>query len=133
MADQGPKFYQTEAFKALNEKWKGKLEKSGFSDIERDEDSLENWSTQFARNIEYNRSKEEYYRLAGHFLHSHAFASQRERRVWDLHANGTSIRKIAKILDPRGRKNPHTVFKQVQKTIERLAKEMIRLCQINTD
>ncbi len=126
-----PKFYQTDAFKALNDQWKQKLNSSGFNDIERDEDSLQDWSTGFSRHLEYNASKEEYYRLAGQFLHEYRFRGKEaawSKKIWELHATGTSIRNIVKQIDPDGQHNPHTLFKKVQVRLASLAKRMLEKC-----
>lgn len=128
---EAPKFFQTSEFKSLNDEWKQKLKDSGFADIERDEDSLPDWSTAFARHPEYGRSKEEYYRLAGQFLHEYRFRGpegQWMKRIWELHANGTSIREIVDILNP-GEKHWHTVRKKVQLSLAKLKRKMIEKCQ----
>lgn len=36
----------------------------------------------------------EYFRLAGHFLHDHAFADDVERRIWELHQDGATYTRI---------------------------------------
>lgn len=139
MADPKRKYYETADFKALQKKWYGKLEDDGFQDAEREDGALQNWSTQFSRgNLEFNQSKEEYFRLAGHFLHDHRFANETERRVWELHTNGMSTGKIAKALprgvdtdlDPRNTTGGYpTRIKKVQATIRGLAKQMVDECQ----
>ncbi len=137
--NQKPKFFETHNFKKLKDKWYGKLEKSGFKDIEHDEDFLQNPSTPFGRadTAQYNQSKEEYYRLAGHFLHDHKFTNDTEKRVWELHQSGVGTREIArrlpsgasKDLEPRNTVGGFaTNVKKVQSTIRRLAKEMIDQC-----
>lgn len=136
MDNQKPKFFQTHSFKALKDKWYGRLKEKGFTDIERDEEYLQSPSTRFSRgeNLDYDKSKEEYYRLAGHFLHDHRFVNDTERRVWELHSNGMSADEIAKRmvigarkdLEPRNTTGGYaTNRKKVQATIRRLAKEMI--------
>lgn len=129
--DHPPKFYETDEFKALDAEWKQKLKDDGFKDIERDDDRLQDWSAAFARHPEYNQSKEEYYRLAGQFLHEYRFQGPQaafNRQIWELHANGTSIREIVKILDPDGKQSAHTLFKKVQTTLAKLSKRMIKRC-----
>ncbi len=129
-----PKFFQSVEFRALNDEWKDKLREEGFRDIERDEDSLQDWSAAFTRHPEWNASKEEYYRLAGQFLYEYRFRGPNAawtRKIWELHAQGTSIRDIVKILDPKGKQSPHTLFKKVQTTLAVLAKRMIKKCLTN--
>ncbi len=133
-----PKFFETQAFKELNAKWREKLENSGFEDIEREDERLHNYSDHLGENVEYNQSKEEYYRLAGHFLHDHKFTNDAEKRVWELHSMGWGSRRIARkvpraidiSLDPRNTTGGYdTRVKKVQATIKRLAIEMIKKCQ----
>lgn len=128
-----PKFFQTQDFKALDAEWKTKLKDSGFEDIEKDEDSLIDWaSSAFKRRPEYDQSKAEYYRLAGQFLHDYRFRGPDAawlKRIWELHAVGTSIREIVKIVDPLGEQSPHTLFKKVQTSLAKLSKRMIEKCQ----
>lgn len=135
LADR-PKFYQSSSFKALEAEWKAKLASSGFEDIESDESTLKQYaSSDFAKRPEYDQSKEEYYRLAGHFLHEYHFRDSRgstwqwKKQVWELHAEGKSIREIIKLLDPEGKEPFGTMFKKIQQCLSRLAKVMVQKCQ----
>lgn len=98
--------FETKKFKALEKKWYSKLKNDGFSDIERNDkrnlktDPLEN-IFHFYDEAAFER-KEEYYRLAGQFLHEHKFKSAADRLVWDLHSQGMSIRNIIKRLKLEG-------------------------------
>lgn len=112
-------------FDKLKAKWYKKLEKSGFVDIEQDEDHLKQWySTRFK--VVYDpvlfKAKEDYYRLARQFLHEHPFKSKYERLVWEYHSEGVGRREINNILKSKRFK---TYTMKVQKTIEDLTKEMI--------
>ena len=46
----------------------------------------------------YYRDLEEYYRLAGQWLHEHPFRNDTERRIWELHAEGASVTRIFRVL-----------------------------------
>lgn len=112
-------------FKELQKHWYSKLERTGFDDVESNEDMLTDWhSTHFK---ERNRSTdigaiEEYYRIAGHFLHSYQFESKKEQTIWSYHSEGLSVRDIVSVMRTRRFK----VYKRlVHETIQRLKKEMM--------
>jgi hypothetical protein len=112
-------------FKQLQAKWYGKLKKAKFDDIEENEDTLKEWASNTFRN-KFDATKYQarlnYYRLAGHFLHEYEFDSDKERAIWELHAEGLSRPKVLKQLKSR---NFKTYSRQVQEIIEKLEKEMI--------
>lgn len=124
-----PKFYETEAFQELETKWKAKLEKAGFRDIEYSDGKLNSY-TEFTRGgykgyksrQPYYESVEEYYRMAGHFEHDHHFSNDKDKLVWKLHAAGISERNIVKELTSRGYK---TYKLQVHNIIQKLEKIML--------
>jgi hypothetical protein len=104
---------QTKQFELLKKKWYAKLKRAGFVDIEQDEDSLTNWSSsRFLRGknrnkaledvMDYNLSKQEYYRLVGHFLHDHKFENKVDKLIWELHSEAISYRKIVSKLKHKG-------------------------------
>lgn len=118
-----PKYWTTQAFKQLNAKWQKKLKKSGFEDAESDEEHLIDWSrTVFSKRPEYDQSKEEYYRLAGQFLHEHMFQTETERKIWALHQDGVSIRNIVIMLKKKRLRVSHVM---VFETIKSLASIMV--------
>lgn len=116
--------FKSKEFKDLKDKWYKKAAKSGFKDIEQDEDNLIVWASHLFR-ATYDatkfQAKEEYYRAAGHFLHDYEFDSKRDRLVWEKHAEGLSIAKIVKELKKKNRKI-HKML--VHEIIKRLASEM---------
>ncbi len=134
-----PKFFQTQDFKALDTEWRKKLKDSGFEDIERPDGNLKDGasSSNFKKRPEYDQSKAEYYRLAGQFLHewpspfrtSKSGTGEWKKRIWELHANGKSIREIIKIVDPEGKEAFGTMFHKIRTTLARLAKVMVAKCQ----
>lgn len=122
-------------FKDLQRLWYDKLEKTGFKEIEQEDGLLKRWSTRvfsdkangsyYNEKIEYYKSREEYYRLAGHFLHDYKFANKKEHRIWELHAEGVSIQAIVEIMTKARFK---TSIKRAHQTIQRLVKEMKKTC-----
>lgn len=94
-------------FLELQAKWYKKLEQSGFSDIEQNDDNpgkvggnLKTWSGSFMANMEKTsfEDKQRYFELAGQFLHEYKFEDSSEKRVWELHSQGLSIREIARAI-----------------------------------
>lgn len=118
---------KSKEFLELKSKWYKKLEKSGFEDIEQDDEALKKWSNSIGRH-ESQRNKipsiETYYRLAGQFLYDHKFKSKKENIVWKLHSEGLSIRAIVEFVKSKRFKNPY--FSSVQNIIEDLRKEMLK-------
>lgn len=101
------KYYQTKDFKKLNDKWTKELKKSGFEDIEQPTDfksgapdgNLKQWSASFFSSpsrfdLTQYQSKEEYYRQAGQFLHTHKFGSEDEQTLWEMHSEGHTLATI---------------------------------------
>jgi hypothetical protein len=116
--------FKTKDFKALQKKWEERLKKEGFEDIERKEGRLKSGSVENVRYLyttEQFNIKEEYYRLAGQFLHEYKFKSSVERKIWELHSEGMSVRNIIKKLKHKG----ITAYKNlVHGTIVELADKM---------
>lgn len=119
-----PKFYDTKEFKEINDKWKQKLKKSGFQDIEQDEERLKKWDSTFFV-VNYNKTlyaaKETYYRYANQFVHDHMFNSKLDKNIWEKHARGLSMQDITDSL--KNNKATATMDK-VCTTIQKLSKLM---------
>lgn len=117
--------FNSKEFKDLNAKWRKKLEKSGFEDIENDRGELRSSdSSEYIRNFDpiAAGAKEEYFRRAGFFLYEYKFETELERRIWELHVEGASIREIVRILKKRGLK------KIYKRRIHELLKPMVKKC-----
>jgi hypothetical protein len=134
----------TSKYKKLQKKWYDKLKKEGFEDIEQDEDHLKQWDSQLfiTRHTNFTsksgkkeahfdatwfKSQEEYYQLAGAFLHEHEFDSKVDKVIWELHSEGMPNTEIYKELVKRKSK----VYQEgIRKTISKLAKVMVeKACQ----
>lgn len=125
-------------FKKLQKEWYEKLKKEGFDNIERKDGSVRglgssrnspgnpghNKGYHWHEREVYNKSKEEYFRLAGHFLYEHKFSSKLERYIWELHANGLGVRSIVSTLHEL--KNPINSGQKdkIHKIIVELTKKM---------
>lgn len=93
-----------ETYEEIRAVWYAKLEKSGFVDIEQDENDLKVWSTLFTRKRtkELKESREAYYYMARSFLNDYKFANNVERIIWEYHTEGIGVRDIAKTLAKAG-------------------------------
>lgn len=85
----------------LTKEWYAKLKAEGFNDIERTDGSLTIWASTHV--LPYHTmttftAKQDYYQLAGQFLYDHKFVDHFEKRVWEMHASGHSVRTIIKAL-----------------------------------
>lgn len=118
----------------LQKVWYKKLKKSGFNDLEYDEDTLKQYSSSkiyrgrlngkdYVDQAVSNHATEAYYRLAGHFLHDYKFDSERERTIWFHHSEGKSFREIARALRTRHYKANKDSINVI---IKRLAAEMMK-------
>lgn len=116
--------FRTPEFLELKNKWYEKLKKKGFNDIEQDEEHLKQWSSYFK--IKYHKTtfeaREEYYRLAGKFLHDNKFKSKTDFFIWNQHSSGATM---AKIKDRLKEKGIVFQFNKIHEVIHRLAKEMV--------
>lgn len=85
----------------LTEIYYKKLKDSGFEDIEKNEYLLKTWSTKFSskQTLDRYEAKEEYFRLARHFLNDYQFSSELEKAIWTYHSEGLSHRNIAQLLN----------------------------------
>lgn len=86
---------------ALTKIWYEKLTESGFRDIESSPIYLKEWDSHyFQSNFDplSFENRAEYYRMAEKFTHSHDFPTYLEFKIWELHAQGLSVRDIASSL-----------------------------------
>lgn len=90
------KYFETEEFKKLNRQWRKKLKASGFKDIELSDDELVRYS--FHLTEAYRSGTFDYYLKCAEFLLTHKFKTQFEKKIWELHTDGLSIRRIVEAL-----------------------------------
>lgn len=116
-----------EEFETLKTEWYQKLKDDGFQDIEYNETTL-NETTSATRFGKMSRAhggwqaKLEYTQMAESFLEDHEFENTITKVIWEYHANGLSVRKIAMILSETGIK----FYKksQVHNIVKKLKMEM---------
>lgn len=118
-----------EDYQKIRDVWYRKLERTGFEDIEQDEYNFKTGLNSYRfKNKDVLRdyhAKSEYYSMAGQFLHSHKFASNLEKTIWEYHANAISVRNIAKLLS-KVRTTRKMNKDSVNKIVQRLTTEMKR-------
>jgi hypothetical protein len=90
--------------------WYKKLKEDGFKDIEVFNSEMEPYPLTkgdvhaFACGVENKvntEETEEFFRLAGHFLHEYSFETQEDKDMWEHFCNGLSYRKILKLYPNR--------------------------------
>lgn len=95
-------FWNSHQFKKLNRKWREKLAKSGFKDLEKPSgaplrDALV-WDDLKARasfKPEIVEEVAQYYRWAEDMANHGRFKSTIDKKIWTLHAKGETSREIA--------------------------------------
>lgn len=119
-----PKYYETQEFKKLSEKWEKRLDKDGLGDIVGPDGRPKNWSRdKFSRRPDWNAGKAEYFRAAGRFLYDHPFEKPIERLIWEHHANGETYNEIASFLK---KSHYRPGARWVRRTVDRLSKIMLK-------
>ena len=122
------KRYNTNAFKKLRNEWYGRLDDSGFIDIERAgrrRKDLYNERSGYLRNPtsvlrhKYNIFTYIYYDIARYLSYNATFLPKIDRKVLELHGDGYTIQRISTYLrenfkyplNKKGRKGkPYSVF-----------------------
>lgn len=118
-----PKLTQ-EQFLDLRDKWYTKLANQGFEDIEdvhSPNEMLLAWhASDLPRRMTDNRhvATVAYYEAARDMLNWYTFKNRQERRIWELHAEGISIREIVKRTSYGKRDKVHTVIKKIRREIK---------------
>lgn len=96
--------FRTPEFLRLFKLWNRKLERSGHREIEdftlRDP-PLKTWESTRWNSTDsiQNEWRQQYYEMAESLLRLYPFKSKEHKRIWQLHCEGFSVRKIAQQLD----------------------------------
>lgn len=122
---------KSKEYQKLQKFWYAKLEKQGFYDIEHADEfrTMKSWAARPGNVMKQPArvaSEQEYYRVAGHFLNEYEFNTKVDRMVWELHAEGKSIREIAVILKKQGIRLKKSAVGLIT---ARIAKEMTNKCR----
>lgn len=120
-ARSAPPPFASESFKALQRVWYGKLAATGFVDAE--VKSLSGWDGRLPREYDRGMPREQYYRLAGWWLHDKVWPSRAQRRAFELHAEGVTFRAMPELLAPMPRTgDPRALCRLVKREAMRMAK-----------
>jgi beta-N-acetylglucosaminidase len=115
LKDKPKAFYNESTFKALQKQWYKKLKATEFKEAESGNDMqflITYHSTKLSSESFYDRKSgnpvlskhslifqeaaRNYYREAEHFLNTHKFFNERNKTIWQLHAEGLSYNTISK-------------------------------------
>lgn len=111
--------FNSKSYKALQDKW---YKKAGF-EVEFSEFYEVKTPGRYIYD-EYGHerflAKERYYQLAGQFLYDYSFKTQIQKKIWELHSEGITIRQIAEIL--------RLSKSVIHRNIKYLKEQMIKNC-----
>ncbi len=124
--------FKSKEFKDLQNVWYKKLAASGFNDLEDEKEFLKKHSLSAliqhtSGRLEYVAVKQEYYRLASHFLHDYHFPDAITKYIWKSHSEGLSMREISIRLKKdfnvsKGKTLIHTTIKKLVGEMKQLYK-----------
>jgi len=102
------KYLDSKRFKRLQKEWYNKLAASGFEDAELFNETFGNADRCYLKRPSFKWALKwdpvifEHFRIARNFLAHGAFSSILDKRIWELYAEGLSIRQIAAQLSSEG-------------------------------
>jgi hypothetical protein len=108
------KTFQSRQFKTLRDEYYALLKEQGFEDIE-DVDSPNEFLLQWTQET-YREDKAEYFKMATDFFNQYPFANDKEKRIWEMHAEGMTIREISGAFLVHGYSvtNVHKIIKKLK-------------------
>lgn len=106
--EQNP--FNNKKFRELRDKWYKKLERSGFDDIENNnlpEPTLKQKHNFQFKNVPQDvyEARLKYFANCRDLLLTYKFASILEKRIWELHTKGKSLREIEKEIKNKYKKD----------------------------
>lgn len=90
-------FYETDSFKKLNDKWDQKLKRSGFQDIENDNERKNHLVSK--QQITIDPARVVYFAKCRDWLNSHKFKNVIDEFIFEHHCEGYSNHEIADMLE----------------------------------
>lgn len=118
-------YWDKDEFRRLQKTWYRKIKNDGFKDIESENGlSLKEWNSNFFKNrlvyIKYQCTLQ-YYQKGSEILQTYSFENQYEKKIWQLHMEGMTVRQIAKTLKSYKKKKStiHTIIEKIARTIKR--------------
>lgn len=109
-------------FRELQKEWYDRLEKEGFEDIENSSGLPKQWALNFFRN-EFNQIRYEatveYYSKAQRLLHRYSFRNDIDKRIWELHCEGLTVREISLRIKTYKKSMVHNVISEISRMIKK--------------
>lgn len=108
------KYYESKQFKKLQKEWYNKIASTGFEDVELFNETFGNAERCYLKRpsfkwaLKWDSAILEHFRIARNFLAHGIFASDLDKKIWELYTEGLSIRQIASKLTKEGL--PHSAF-----------------------
>jgi hypothetical protein len=110
---------EEDEFIKLQTLWYEKLKQSGFQDLETSRGFLKDWPSQRLRRDytpERFQEKLNYYRFASQLLWEFKFKTKLEKKIWELHTEGKSMREISfQVRTHKNKMNHNKVRKVINK------------------
>ena len=108
--------------KAAQDEWYGRLKREGFKDIEdasHPSRKLIDWhKDRFSEVSEVQRlAAEYYYDKAKDLMHTYKFKNETHRKIWELHCDGVSNRKIEPLIERMEITYKHSMIDYIVKAI----------------
>ena len=112
--------FKTQKFKAEFQEWNKILEESGHKEIEDFKTNgypLKCWhSYKWVNDSKLKQSiTKTYYEIASDILRSFTFKNELQKKIWELHTSGLSVRKIAFILQVKRKTTVHGIILRIQR------------------
>lgn len=110
-------------FKEIEREWYERLKKEGFEDIEYSgspSKPLKQYASYYfiARTDPLSfESKQNYYQRASQFLHDYLFHSDQEKKIWELHCEGKTLRQIAQSIETMNKDTVRKVILGLKETM----------------
>lgn len=107
--------------KKLQQLWRRKLAKSGFSDIENANGTLKNYDSYRLREMNATNAqlinRQRYYELARQFYWKHMFDTSVEKEVWRMHSEGATFDEIVASVRKVSRSVAHRWVSELSKVM----------------
>ncbi len=119
------KFFETDSFAKTKKEWDAKLKTVGFEDIEATDNGIVRPQIFTTKKVQYDGG-EVYYDFCQRLLRDFPFKQDRDRLIFELHAEGKSLRNIEALLKDNQDFRP-VKLTQIQKIIHQIKEDFGRL------
>ena len=119
------KFFETDSFVKVQAEWAAKLKQSGFNDLEDAADPDAYIQPEIISKKSRYGFDEEHFELCQSILRDYPFREDLQRAIFELHAEGKSIREIEQWLSENstkrlGRNRIHEIIKRIKEDFGRV-------------